>query len=90
MSDIIINIDRVSFYHGAELILDNLAWEIQTGLKIGLVGPNGAGKSTLLKLILGELTPDNGILARFKTRIGYLAQDPLFPQNTTVWAEARR
>ena len=53
MSTIVINIDRVSFYHAAELILDNLAWEIQAGQKIGLVGPNGAGKSTLLKLIVG-------------------------------------
>jgi len=85
MSAIIINIDRVSFNHAAELILDNLAWEIQAGLKIGLVGPNGAGKSTLLKLIMGELVPDSGIIARYNTRIGYLAQEPAFPQGATVW-----
>ena len=85
MSTIVINIDRISFYHAAELIVDNLAWEIQAGQKIGLVGPNGAGKSTLLKLIVGELTPDNGIIARHNIRIGYLAQEPEFTPDSTVW-----
>ena len=85
MSSIVINIDRVSFYHGAELILENLAWEIQAGQKIGLVGPNGAGKSTFLKLIVGELKPDSGIIVRHKTRIGYLAQEPEFKPGSTVW-----
>jgi ATP-binding cassette subfamily F protein uup len=33
---------------------------IQRGDRIGLIGPNGAGKTTLLRLILGELTPDEG------------------------------
>ena len=85
MSTIVINIDRISFYHAAELIVDNLAWEIQAGQKIGLLGPNGAGKSTLLKLIVGELTPDNGIIARHNIRIGYLAQEPEFTPDSTVW-----
>ena len=85
MSAIVINIDRVTFYHAAELILENLAWEIQAGQKIGLVGPNGAGKSTLLKLIMGELTPDSGFIVRHNVRIGYLAQEPLFTPGATVW-----
>ena len=85
MSRIVINIDRVSFFHGAELILDNLAWEIQDGLTIGLVGPNGAGKSTLLKLIADILKSDNGIIVRHEVSIGYLAQEPEFPPGATVW-----
>ncbi len=32
--------------------------------RIAIVGPNGAGKSTLLKLILGELAPQSGHVAR--------------------------
>jgi ATP-binding cassette subfamily F protein 3 len=85
MSSVIINIDRASFYYGAELILDNLSWEIQTGQKIGLVGPNGAGKSTLLKLIVGELIPDSGLIVRHHVRIGYLAQEPEFTPGATIW-----
>ncbi len=30
------------------------------GDKIGIIGPNGAGKTTLIRLLLGELTPDQG------------------------------
>ncbi|MGC9394786.1 MAG: ribosomal protection-like ABC-F family protein [Anaerolineae bacterium] len=93
MSQIIVNVDKVTYHHGPLLVLDNVAWEIQAGQKIGLVGPNGAGKSTLLRLIAGELQPDSGYLTRHKTRIGYLAQEPRFvpaeeggPE--TVWEAA--
>jgi ATP-binding cassette subfamily F protein uup len=30
------------------------------GDKIGIIGPNGSGKTTLLRLLLGELTPQQG------------------------------
>jgi len=86
MSAIIVNVDKVTYHHGALLVLDTIAWEIQAGQKIGLVGPNGAGKSTLLRLIAGELAPDDGIIARHSgrlgdhpgVRIGYLPQEPSF------------
>ncbi|MDF1512313.1 MAG: ABC-F family ATP-binding cassette domain-containing protein [Anaerolineae bacterium] len=85
MSAIVINIDHVGFYHAAELVLEDVSWEIQAGQTIGLVGPNGAGKSTLLKLINGDHTPDSGIIARHNVRIGYLPQEPAFTPGTTVW-----
>ncbi|KAG0161738.1 hypothetical protein DFQ30_005991, partial [Apophysomyces sp. BC1015] len=45
------------------------------GDKIGLVGPNGAGKTTLLKLILGEITPDEGrVRTGTNLRIAYFDQ----------------
>ncbi len=93
MSQIIVNVDKVTYHHGPLLVLDNLSWEIQAGQKIGLVGPNGAGKSTLLRLIAGELQPDSGYLIRHKTRIGYLAQEPRFVPvedggPATVWEAA--
>lgn len=93
MSQIIVNVDKVTYHHGPLLVLDNLSWEIQTGQKIGLVGPNGAGKSTLLRLIAGELQPDSGYLVQHKTRIGYLAQEPRFVPvekggPATVWEAA--
>jgi ATP-binding cassette subfamily F protein 3 len=85
MSEILVHVDRVSYHHGAELILDQVCWEIQAGQRIGLVGPNGAGKSTLLRLIAGNLTPDSGVLARHQTRIGYLPQSPSFEADATIW-----
>ena len=88
MSAIIVNVDKVTYHHGVQPVLRDIAWEIQAGQKIGLVGPNGAGKSTLLRLIKGELQPDGGGIARHKTRIGYLAQEPQLDVSNTVWEEA--
>ncbi|MCY4069873.1 MAG: ABC-F family ATP-binding cassette domain-containing protein [Chloroflexi bacterium] len=62
-------------FAGRELYRD-LSWVIGDRDRIGLVGPNGAGKSTLLKVLLGDVEPDEGHLARQNgTRIGYLPQD---------------
>ncbi len=88
MGTVIVNVDKVSFYHGAQRVLDKLAWEIQAGQKIGLVGPNGAGKSTLLRLIVGELQADAGFVARRVAQVGYLAQTPHLDASRTVWEEA--
>src|SRR6185369_14137288 len=35
---------------------------ITRGDRVGLIGPNGSGKTTLLRLLIGELTPDNGAI----------------------------
>ncbi|MBN2007546.1 MAG: ABC-F family ATP-binding cassette domain-containing protein [Anaerolineae bacterium] len=88
MSTIVVNVNKVTFYHGALRVLQDIAWEIQAGQKIGLVGPNGAGKSTLLRLIAGELQPDSGVISRNNGRAGYLAQTPELDASRTVWEEA--
>jgi ATP-binding cassette subfamily F protein uup len=46
----------------------NFTATILRGDKVGILGPNGVGKTTLLKLILGELSPDSGIV-KLGTRI---------------------
>lgn len=44
--------------------------------RIAIVGNNGTGKSTLLKIILGELTPYDGIVKQGNNlKVGYLAQE---------------
>src|SRR6202040_1792955 len=51
----------------------------------GLIGPNGAGKSTLFSLILGQDSPDEGIIALQKSaRIGYLPQESLPAAKETI------
>lgn len=85
MSTVYIQLDHISYHHGAELILEDITWEIQAGQKIGLVGPNGAGKSTLLRLITGELHPQTGHILRHSNKIGYLAQTPHIDPTQTLW-----
>lgn len=46
-------------FDGANLIND-FSTTVFRGDRIGIVGPNGIGKSTLLKILLGELTPNEG------------------------------
>src|SRR3990167_8740055 len=45
------------------------------GDKIGIIGPNGCGKTTLIRLLLGELTPDSGVIRQGTSlQIGYFDQ----------------
>ncbi|WP_086245017.1 ribosomal protection-like ABC-F family protein [Campylobacter devanensis] len=44
------------------------------GERIGIVGRNGSGKSTMLKILLGELSPDSGVINRGDIKIGYFDQ----------------
>ena len=57
----------VSFsYNGKkeDHLYENLNLGIDCDSRVALVGPNGAGKSTLLKLMVGDLTPTQGTIAR--------------------------
>lgn len=51
--------------------------------KTGLVGKNGIGKSTLIKLILGELSPDSGLI-QIEGRLSFVPQNPALSEDTTV------
>jgi len=54
----------VSKSFGGKTIIRDCTTTVMRGDKVGLIGPNGAGKTTLLKLMLGELSPDSGIVRR--------------------------
>ncbi|MEC0264280.1 ribosomal protection-like ABC-F family protein [Paenibacillus anseongense] len=83
---LIINGQNIKKYHGAQLVLADVTFEIHEGERIGLVGRNGSGKSTLLRLISKMEKPDEGLLTvRKDTRIGYLAQIPTEWESGTVY-----
>ena len=86
---IVLRLDNIAFSHPGGLALENLAWPIQQGEKLGLVGPNGAGKSTILRLLTNDLSPDEGhiFLAKDVT-IGYLPQEVILDEGRTLLAEA--
>lgn len=62
--------------YGSKTLFDASSFTIGPTDRIGLVGANGTGKSTLLKILVGQVTPDNGALTfRRRSRVGYLPQD---------------
>jgi ATP-binding cassette subfamily F protein uup len=70
---------------GARTLFENISLGISEGERLGLIGPNGAGKSTLLEILSGRLEPDSGTISlRRNTRVGYVPQDPTFPDGLTV------
>jgi len=70
---------------GTRTLFDGLSFGIFEGDGACLVGPNGSGKSTLLKILAGLESPDRGVRSlRGGVRVGYVAQDPVFPAGATV------
>ena len=57
---LVVDLRRVSFAYGDNLVVRNLSTRILRGDRVGIIGPNGSGKTTLLKLIVGEITPTSG------------------------------
>ncbi|MGC5327482.1 ABC-F family ATP-binding cassette domain-containing protein [Brevibacillus sp. SYSU BS000544] len=56
----ILGIENLSKTIDGEKVFDKLHLTVNKGDKIALVGPNGLAKSTLFKILMGELTPDEG------------------------------
>ncbi|WP_413304467.1 ABC-F family ATP-binding cassette domain-containing protein [Bacillus sp. 1P10SD] len=85
---ILLQVNQLQKYYGADLILSNIKLELQTRDRVALVGRNGAGKSTLLKIIAGHLSHDGGEIIKPKeVTIGYLAQNTGLESKLTIWDE---
>ena len=69
-------------------VLKNVSFHIEDHEKAAIVGINGAGKTTQLRIIVGEMTPDDGqvVLAKDKT-LGYLAQNSTVDTSHTIYEE---
>lgn len=69
-------------------VLQNVNFHIEDNEKAAIVGINGAGKTTLLRIIVGELSPDEGqvVLSKGKT-MGYLPQNAGINSNLSIYEE---
>lgn len=69
-------------------ILKNISFHIEDHEKVALIGNNGVGKTTLLKIIMGELSSDEGQITTSKDcQIGYLKQNMVLDSSCTVYEE---
>ena len=84
----ILSCQNISKSYGTDEILKKVSFHIEANEKAAIVGINGAGKSTLLKIIMQEISPDEGevIVAKDKT-VGYLAQYQDTTSHQTIYEE---
>ncbi|CAB1347460.1 unnamed protein product [Coregonus sp. 'balchen'] len=76
LSPPVLQLDEVEFYYNTDQrLFTQLSVSADLESRICIVGENGAGKSTMLKLLMGELTPVNGIRHSHRNlKIGYFSQ----------------
>lgn len=57
------------------VLFKDAAFQVENNDRIGLIGTNGTGKTSLFKLIIGELSPQEGGIVRGKNvKTGYMEQ----------------
>ena len=59
-----LSLENVSFKYAPDLpyVLSNITIDICKGDRIGIVGTTGGGKSTLVDIVMGLLTPSEGVM----------------------------
>ncbi|HJQ74556.1 MAG TPA: ATP-binding cassette domain-containing protein, partial [Gaiellaceae bacterium] len=76
--------------YGLTPLLDQAAFTLDDGDRIGLIGRNGTGKSTLLGVIAGDVALDDGeVQRRDGLRIASVEQEPGLPPADTVLESLR-
>ena len=86
-----LQIESVHKQFATKVLFDGACAHLRPETRVGLVGPNGVGKTTLFKMILGEVSPDEGtIRTRPRLRIGYLPQELETISGKTVLDAAHR
>jgi ATP-binding cassette ChvD family protein len=72
---------------GDRLLYEDLSFKLPQAGIVGVIGPNGAGKTTLFKMIMGELTPDDGSFEVGETaKVAYVDQSHSnIDREKTIW-----
>lgn len=62
LGDVVLNANDLHKSFGDRELFDGLSFSLPRAGIVGVVGPNGVGKSTLFRMIVGQETPDAGVL----------------------------
>ena len=86
-----LQIEGISKQFASRILFRDASAHLRPGTRTGLVGPNGVGKTTLIRMILGEESPDKGIIRRRpRLRVGYLPQELETLSGKTILDAAHR
>jgi len=81
----VLRIENLTKSYGSQVLFEDVTVSLGKGERVGLVGRNGHGKTTLLRLIMGEESPDRGVVGTPKGyRIGHLTQELQFSKPTIL------
>lgn len=81
----LLDIQNVSKRFGERVLFENISFSIGEGQRVGLIAQNGTGKTTLLSMLTGDESCDSGaIIYRNGIKVGYLRQEPKFPEGASV------
>lgn len=81
----LLDVQSISKRFGERVLFEDISFSIAENQRVGLIAQNGTGKSTLLSMLTGDEGTDSGqIIYRNDIKVGYLRQEPRFPQGATV------
>lgn len=84
----ILSVSNISKSFNEVPVLKNVSFHIEDNEKAAIVGINGAGKTTLLRIIMGELSADEGLVTFAKDKtVGYLSQYEAVSGENTIYQE---
>ena len=69
----LLRVDGLAAGYGGPPVIEDVAFELRAGERVGVLGPNGGGKTTLFRVLLGELEPVTGRV-EVSGRPAYVAQ----------------
>jgi ABC-type branched-subunit amino acid transport system ATPase component len=68
-----LSVQNITRRFGGLIAVNQISFELRRGEILGLIGPNGSGKSTVMKLIMGILSPNDGLIKVDGVQISGLA-----------------
>ncbi len=84
----LIKLQDVSVRYGSVIALENINLKVKENEFLAIIGPNGGGKTTLLKVLLGLITPTEGLVKFNKdVTLGYVPQFTRFNTNFPITVE---
>ncbi|WJH24478.1 ATP-binding cassette domain-containing protein [Pseudarthrobacter defluvii] len=63
-----LSLKDVNLHFGGVKVLQDVSFDVEPGVILGLVGPNGAGKTSLFNCISGHYKPSSGSISVMERR----------------------
>src|SRR5690554_5392911 len=71
-----LEVEGLTKSYDGDAVFSDLSLQVEVGERVAIIGASGIGKTTLMKTLMGELSPDSGLIKWSENaNIGYYAQD---------------